>query len=216
MRLALLGPPGAGKGTQASRICEAFGLLHLSSGDLLRAEKLKNTPVGKKIRDYIDNGRFVPDELMIGIMRSKLVSLVRQGFVLDGFPRTVSQAKSLSDMLDALNRPLTQVINLAVDPAVLTRRFEGRRVCPVCLSVYHVDLMPPQQNGICDGDGAELVIRPDDMPAVVQTRIETYHQTIRPLLAYYRDAGLLWDVDASGTVDEVWLAIDARLAGQEV
>ncbi len=216
MRLALLGPPGAGKGTQASRICEAFGLLHLSSGDLLRAEKLKNTPVGKKIRDYIDNGRFVPDELMIGIMRSKLVSLVRQGFVLDGFPRTVSQAKSLSDMLDALNRPLTQVINLAVDPAVLTRRFEGRRVCPVCLSVYHVDLMPPQQNGICDVDGAELVIRPDDMPAVVQTRIETYHQTIRPLLAYYRDAGLLWDVDASGTVDEVWLAIDARLAGQEV
>jgi adenylate kinase len=216
MRLALLGPPGAGKGTQAARICEAFGLLHLSSGDLLRAEKLKNTAMGKKIRDYIDNGRFVPDELMIGIMRSKLVSLVRQGFVLDGFPRTISQAKALTEMLAALERPLTQVINLAVDPAVLTRRFEGRRVCPVCLSVYHVDLMPPQTDGICDIDGAALVIRPDDMPAVVRTRIETYHQTISPLLAYYREAGLLLDVDASGGVDQVWMAIEARLARQGV
>ncbi len=216
MRLALLGPQGAGKGTQAARICEAFGLLHLSSGDLLRAEKLKNTAMGKKIRDYIDNGRFVPDELMIGIMRSKLVSLVRQGFVLDGFPRTISQAKALTEMLAALERPLTQVINLAVDPAVLTRRFEGRRVCPVCLSVYHVDLMPPQTDGICDIDGAALVIRPDDMPAVVRTRIETYHQTISPLLAYYREAGLLLDVDASGGVDQVWMAIEARLARQGV
>lgn len=212
MRLALLGPPGAGKGTQASRISEAAGLLHLSSGDLLRAEKLNRSAIGEKIRNYIDSGRFVPDELMIGIMRRKLVSLVRQGFVLDGFPRTLSQAKSLTEMLADLNRPLTLVINMAVDPEVLSRRFEGRRVCPVCLSVYHVDLMPPQHDGVCDLDGAALVIRPDDMPAVVRTRIETYHQTINPLLAYYRDAGLLWDVDASGSVDTVWTAIRARLA----
>jgi adenylate kinase len=211
MRLALLGPPGAGKGTQAARICEAFGLPHLSSGDLLRAEKLKNTPSGKRIRDYIDSGRFVPDDLMISIMRSKLVSVVRQGFVLDGFPRTLSQAESLTEMLASLESPLTGVINLAVAPEVLTRRFEGRRVCPVCLSVYHVDLMPPQREGICDHDGAALVIRPDDMPAVVRTRIETYHYTISPLLEYYRKARLLWDVDASGSVETVWSAIEAHL-----
>ncbi|MGC8560524.1 MAG: adenylate kinase [Phycisphaerae bacterium] len=212
MRLALLGPPGAGKGTQAARICDAFGLLHFSSGDLLRAEKLKKTPEGQKIRDYIDTGRFVPDELMLGIIRSKLLSIAKQGFVLDGFPRTLSQARALTEFLTEMNRPLSLVIDLAVDPAVLSRRFEGRRVCPVCLSVYHVDLMPPQREGICDHDGAGLVIRPDDMPAVVRTRIDTYRQTISPLLDYYRQAGLLWKVDASGSVDDVWAQIEARLS----
>ena len=212
MRLALLGPPGAGKGTQAARICDAFGLLHLSSGDLLRAEKLKNTVEGQKIRDYIDNGRFVPDELMIAIMRMKLASVAKQGFVLDGFPRTLSQANALTDILADLKQPLTSVINLNVNPVVLSRRFEGRRVCPVCLSVYHVDLMPPQKEGVCDHDGARLVIRPDDMPAVVRTRIDTYHQTISPLLEYYRQAGLLLEVDASGSVDDVWASIKAQLS----
>jgi adenylate kinase len=212
MKLALLGPPGAGKGTQAARICDAYMLLHLSSGDLLRAEKLKKTPEGEKIRDYIDSGRFVPDELMIGIMRNKLKAIFKQGFVLDGFPRTLSQARALTEILDELRQKLTMVINLAVDPAVLSRRFEGRRVCPVCLSVYHVDLMPPKREGLCDHDGARLVIRPDDMPAVVRTRIETYHQTISPLLDYYRQAALLWDVDASGSVEDVWKTIDTRLS----
>jgi adenylate kinase len=212
MRLALLGPPGAGKGTQAARICDAFGLLHFSSGDLLRAEKLKKTPEGQKIRDYIDSGRFVPDELMLGIIRNKLASIAKQGFVLDGFPRTLSQATALTEFLAEMNRTLSLVIDLAVDPAVLSRRFEGRRVCPVCLSVYHVDLMPPQREGICDHDGARLVIRPDDMPAVVRTRIDTYRQTVTPLLDYYRQAGLLWKVDASGSVDDVWVQIEARLS----
>ncbi len=211
MRLALLGPPGAGKGTQASRICEAFDLLHLSSGDLLRAEKLNNSPLGKKIREYIDNGRFVPDELMINIMQNKITALIRQGFVLDGFPRTLSQAEALAKMLTALQRPLWLVVNLAVDPAVLTRRFEGRRICPVCLSVYHIELMPPMVADVCDHDGARLVIRPDDLPSVVRTRIQTYHQTIAPLLAFYRSGALLCDIDASGSVDQVWGLIKNRL-----
>jgi adenylate kinase len=202
MRLALLGPPGSGKGTQAQRICENFGLTHLASGDILRAEKGAGTPLGKQIRDFIDNGLLVPDDLMIELMRQKIVGL-KTGFVLDGFPRTLPQAQSLNRMLFDLDRPLMLVLNFVVNPKILSRRFEGRRICPVCLSVYHIDSKPPQTPGICDLDGAELIIREDDKPEVVQKRIATYQETMAPLIAYYAQLGNFKTVDTSESIDAV-------------
>ena len=202
MRLALLGPPGSGKGTQAERICAAFDLTHLASGDILRSEKASGSALGKQIRDFIDNGLLVPDDLMIELMKQKILSL-KQGFVLDGFPRTLPQAQSLNRMLFELDRPLMLVLNFVVNPKVLARRFEGRRVCPVCLSVYHIDSLPPQEEGICDNDGAKLIIREDDRPDVVAKRIATYQETMAPLIAYYAQLGNFKTIDTSGSIDEV-------------
>jgi adenylate kinase len=202
MRLALLGPPGSGKGTQAQRICEAFDLVHLASGDILRAEKASGSAMGRQIRDFIDNGLLVPDDVMVELMKQKILSL-KQGFVLDGFPRTLPQAQTLNRMLFEHDRPLMLVLNFVVNPRVLSRRFEGRRVCPVCLTVYHIDSMPPQVEGICDNEGAKLIIREDDRPEVVQKRISTYQETMSPLIAYYAQLGNFKTVDTSGSIDDV-------------
>jgi adenylate kinase len=202
MRLALLGPPGSGKGTQAQRICEAFDLVHLASGDILRSEKASGSPLGKQIRDFIDNGLLVPDGLMIELMKQKILGL-KKGFVLDGFPRTLPQAQTLNRMLFELDRPLMLVLNFVVNPNVLSRRFEGRRVCPVCLTVYHIDSMPAKVPGICDNDGAKLIIREDDKPEVVQKRIATYQETMAPLIAYYAQLGNFKTIDTSDSIDTV-------------
>lgn len=206
MNIALLGPPGAGKGTQAQRICQEFNLVHLSSGDVLRAEKMAGTRLGLRIRDFIDKGMFVPDDLMIQLMLEKILAL-KGGFVLDGFPRTVPQAQALADKLSAADRPLGLVLNFVVNPKVLALRFEGRRICPVCLSVYHVDSLPPKVPGICDNDGHELLIREDDRPEVVRQRIELYQQSMGPLIAYYAQMGILKTVDASGAIDDVTVMV---------
>ena len=202
MRLALLGPPGSGKGTQAQRICEAFDLVHLASGDILRAEKASRSDIGRKIRDFIDNGLLVPDDLMIELMMQKILAL-KKGFVLDGFPRTLPQAQALNRALFEHDRPLMLVLNFVVNPRVLSRRFEGRRVCPVCLTVYHVDSLPPAVEGICDHDGAKLIVREDDRPEVVQKRIATYQETMAPLIAYYAQLGNFKTIDTSANIDEV-------------
>jgi adenylate kinase len=202
MRLALLGPPGSGKGTQAQRICEAFDLVHLASGDILRAEKASGSPLGKQIRDFIDNGLLVPDGLMIELMKQKILCL-KKGFVLDGFPRTLPQAQTLNRMLFELDRPLMLVLNFVVNPKILSARFEGRRVCPVCLTVYHIDSLPPKTPGICDNEGAKLIIREDDKPEVVQKRIATYQETMAPLIAYYAQLGNFKTIDTSDSIDTV-------------
>lgn len=202
MRLVLLGPPGSGKGTQGQRICEAFDLAHLASGDMLRVGKASDSPLGRRLRDFIDNGLLVPDELMIKLMESKILSLTK-GFVLDGFPRTLPQAKALNRLLFEHDRPVELILNFVVNPQVLARRFGGRRVCPVCQSVYHLDSLPPAKDGVCDRDGATLLVREDDRPEVVQKRIATYNETMVPLMAYYSQLGNVKTVDTSGTIDEV-------------
>jgi adenylate kinase len=206
MRLALLGPPGSGKGTQAQRICQAFDLVHLASGDILRAEKSAGTPLGKQIRDFIDNGLLVPDGLMVELMKQKILGL-KKGFVLDGFPRTLPQAQTLNRMLFELDRPLELILNFVVNPEVLARRFEGRRICPTCLAVYHIDSLPPHTPGICDNDSSKLIIREDDKPEVVQKRITTYQETMAPLIAYYAQLGNFKTVDTSGSINEVTKAV---------
>ena len=183
MRLALLGPPGAGKGTQAIRIAHRLQLAHLSSGDILRSEKATHSPLGHKIREFIDHGKLVPDDLMIHVMEDRIAK-VRGGFVLDGFPRTRMQAEFLNGFLDAIHRPLNLVINFSLDEKVLSRRFEGRRVCPVCGAVYHLDTMPPEVPGLCDTDGQALVTRPDDRPDVVRERLTTYRLSVEPLVEF--------------------------------
>ena len=206
MRIALLGPPGAGKGTQAARICHEFNLVHLSSGDLLRGEKMTGSALGLRIRDFIDNGLLVPDELMIRLMEKKILSL-DHCFILDGFPRTLPQAQTLRTMLQKAHRSLGLVLNFVVDPAVLARRFEGRRICPVCLAVYHLDSMPPMVSGRCDHDDAQLIIREDDMPDVVRTRISTYQESMAPLVSFYAQQGDFKTIDATGLPDDVTASV---------
>lgn len=206
MRLALLGPPGAGKGTQAIRIAHRLKLAHLSSGDILRSEKSAGTPLGLKIRDFIDHGKLVPDELMIRVMEDR-VAKIHAGFVLDGFPRTLVQAADLAGFLDTINKPLDLVVNFVLDEQVLSRRFEGRRVCPVCGSVYHLDTMPPEVPGLCDQDGQALVTRPDDQPQVVRERIKTYRLSVEPLVDFYTSRGILVTLDAAGAPNDVTAAV---------
>ncbi len=206
MRLALLGPPGAGKGTQAVRIAYRLKIAHLSSGDILRSEKSAGTPLGLKIRDFIDHGKLVPDDLMIRVMEDR-VAKVHGGFVLDGFPRTMVQAEDLAGFLDSIHTPLDVVVNFVLDEKVLSRRFEGRRVCPVCGSVYHLDTMPPEVPGLCDQDGQALVTRPDDQPEVVRERIKTYRRSVEPLAEFYTKRGILVTLDATGAPNDVTTAV---------
>ncbi|MCL5945346.1 MAG: adenylate kinase [Planctomycetes bacterium] len=206
MRLALLGPPGAGKGTQAVRLAHRLRVTHLSSGDILRSEKSAGTALGMQIRDFIDHGKLVPDALMIRLMENRIAQ-APGGFVLDGFPRTLVQAQELARFLDSIRRPLDVVVNFVLDEAILSRRFEGRRVCPVCGSVYHLDTMPPEVPGLCDQDGQALVIRPDDQPEVVKERINTYRRSVEPLVAFYEQKGILVTLNAAGTPNEVTAAV---------
>ena len=210
MRLALLGPPGAGKGTQAIRIAHRLKIAHLSSGDILRSEKSAHTPLGMKIRDFIDHGKLVPDALMIRVMEDRIAK-IHGGFVLDGFPRTVVQADDLGRFLDANHKPLDLVINFVLDENVLSRRFEGRRVCPVCGSVYHLDTMPPEVPGLCDQDGQALVTRPDDQPEVVRERIKTYRRSVEPLAEFYMKCGLVVTLNAAGAPNDVTSAVLALI-----
>lgn len=202
MRMALLGPPGSGKGTQAARICQTFNLTHLSSGDILRAERDSGSPTGLEIKEYMNSGKLVPDELTIRLIRGRIAALDK-GFVLDGFPRTLPQAESLSKMLLELHRPLELVINFDVAADQLARRFEGRRMCGKCSAGYHIESLPPKQAGICDKCGSELIIRADDKPEVVKQRIETYDKSTAPLIEYYKQMGNFKTVDAAGSIDDV-------------
>jgi adenylate kinase len=214
VRIVLLGPPGAGKGTQAVRIAEAFGLVHLSSGDILRAERKAKTELGRKAQDYMDRGVLVPDDLILSMMMDHISRpAAAKGVLLDGFPRTVVQAEGLDARLAGRSWKLDAVVNMEVDDGDVTRRLTGRWSCPADGRIYHEQFSPPAKAGICDDCGTGLSRRKDDEPTVVRQRLETYHAETEPLAAYYRGKGILKSVDASGSVDQVTAAIKEACRG---
>ncbi|MGQ9779025.1 MAG: adenylate kinase [Bacillota bacterium] len=214
MNLILLGPPGAGKGTQAKLISARHGIPHISTGDIFRAAIAEGTPLGRQAREFLDRGALVPDEIVIGIVTERLgAEDCRPGFLLDGFPRTLPQAEALDRYLAATGRTLTAVLALEVGEEVLIRRLGGRRVCRACGAPYHIETNPPREEGRCDRCGGELYQRDDDRPATVRERLRVYEAQTRPLLDYYEERGLLKRIQADGGIEEVDAAIERALAG---
>ncbi len=214
LNLILLGPPGAGKGTQAERLVEDFGLPHISTGDILRAQVSEGTELGREAKRYMDAGELVPDDVIIGMITDRLTSGdARDGFLLDGFPRNEQQADALNGALEGLDRRLTAVLLIEVPDDDVVRRLAGRRVCVKNPShIYHVDFDPPKHEGVCDQDGARLMQRDDDREEVIRRRLEVYHSQTEPLIAYYDRAGLLRRFDGRRTADEVHAHIRATVA----
>jgi len=203
MRLILLGAPGAGKGTQCKRIVAEYNLSHLSSGDILRQERAQKSELGQKAQEYMDSGSLVPDELIVEMMAGAIKKTPQEGFVLDGFPRTVNQSVELDKYLEKANKTIDMVINLIIDDQIVLQRLTGRRSCPTCGAVYHIENLKPKVDGICDNDGTRLVQRPDDTVEVVANRLKTYHEQTEPVADYYRQNGYVFDVQADMDVDQI-------------
>lgn len=214
MNILFMGPPGAGKGTQAAEIVKTFGLPHISTGDAFRLAIKQGTPVGLKAKSFIDQGLLVPDDVTIGIVEERLQQPdCKQGFLLDGFPRTLSQAEALDDILGRSDASLDHVINLNVDRGLLMARLTGRRICSVCGASYHLIFNPPKQEGICDNDGGELYQRPDDNEESVGKRLDEYDTKTAPLLAFYDNKGLLRQVDGENDIHVVTSEIVSLVRG---
>ena len=211
MRIVLLGAPGAGKGTQCKRIVDKYGLAHLSSGDILRQERAVGTELGRKAQSYMDSGELVPDEIIVEMMAGAIGKAPQSGFVLDGFPRTINQACELDKSLSSAGQRIDAVLNLKINDEVVARRMTGRRSCPECGAVYHIENLKPRVEGICDKDGTELIKRPDDSAEVVANRLETYHRQTEPVVDYYKNNNMVYDIDANKDADEVIALIFERL-----
>lgn len=208
-KLMMLGPPGAGKGTQAQKLAANLGIPQISTGDMLRAAKKKGTDLGKAAAEYMDRGDLVPDEVVIGIVEESLKDPeVAGGFILDGFPRTVEQAKALADM--GVN--LEVVLNIQVSDEVLIERLAGRRACINCGATYHMAYSAPKEDGVCDKCGSDIVQRGDDQPEAIRTRLVAYGNKTEPLIDFYRERGNLVDVDGEQTPAEVLASIQEAIA----
>ena len=210
--LILLGPPGAGKGTQASRIAADYGLPHISTGDILRGAVKNQTPMGLEAKRYMDAGDLVPDEVVIGIVKDRLQEPdTAAGFLMDGFPRTIPQAEELDKALESLGRGVTKTLVILVDEEELVRRLSGRRVCRGCQTPFHVMFNQPREEGVCDACGGELYQRDDDNEVTVRNRLATYRRQTEPLIEYYDRAGLVARIDGARTPDQVYEDVRAAL-----
>ncbi|HEY8529634.1 MAG TPA: adenylate kinase [Paenibacillaceae bacterium] len=214
MNIVFMGPPGAGKGTQADRIVKRFGIPHISTGDAFRQAMQEGTPLGFKAKEYVSQGLLVPDEITNGIVRERLAQAdCASGFLLDGFPRTLAQAEALDGILAGLNRSIDHVVYLKVDRDLLFIRLTGRRICKACGEIYHTKFRPPRTEGVCDKCGGELMQRADDSEEKVGTRLDEYFNKTEPVLKYYDAKGLLREVDGERDIDEVTAEIGAVLKG---
>jgi adenylate kinase len=215
MRIILVGPPGAGKGTQAEKIVAKYGVAHISTGDILRANVKAGTELGIKAKSYMDSGSLVPDEIIVGMMRGRLAeSDCAKGFILDGFPRTVPQAEALTALLTEMGIKLDGVILLDVDDETVVQRLCGRRMCRKCGKIFHVTFNPSAKGNVCDVCGGELYQRDDDKEEVIRHRLSVYHSQTAPLVDYYDKAGLLIRVNAAEAGDKVLSSIEARLGSR--
>ncbi|MEH7083337.1 adenylate kinase [Neobacillus drentensis] len=212
MNLVLMGLPGAGKGTQAERIVEQYGIPHISTGDMFRAAMKEGTELGLQAKSFMDKGELVPDEVTIGIVRERLSKEdCQKGFLLDGFPRTVPQAEALENLLVDLNKTINYVININVDKELLMARLTGRRICKECGSTYHLEFNPPKQEGVCDRCGGELYQRADDNEETVQNRLDVNIKQQEPLLTFYEIKGYLRTIDGQQDINKVFADIEQLL-----
>ena len=208
MKIIMLGAPGAGKGTQAKKIAAKYGIPHISTGDIFRANIKNGTELGKKAKTYMDQGALVPDELTCDLVVDRIQQEdCKNGYVLDGFPRTIPQAECLTDALNKLGEKMDYAINVDVPDENIISRMGGRRACVGCGATYHVAYNPPKTENICDSCGEKLILRDDDKPETVKKRLDVYHEQTQPLIDYYKKAGILRDVDGTVDMEDVFKAI---------
>ncbi|HWI49638.1 MAG TPA: adenylate kinase [Rummeliibacillus sp.] len=214
MNIVLMGLPGAGKGTQADKIVEKYDIPHISTGDMFRAAIKNGTELGLKAKSFMDKGALVPDEVTIGIVRERLSQPdCDQGFLLDGFPRTTTQAEELDGILSGLGKKVEHVVNIEVEQEELIKRLTGRRICKVCGSSYHLVFNPPKEEGKCDKDGGELYQRADDNPETVTNRLEVNIKQSQPLLDFYNKKNVLTNINGQQDINDVFADVDALLKG---
>lgn len=208
MKIIMLGAPGAGKGTQAKRIAEKYGIPHISTGDIFRANIKQGTELGKKAKTYMDQGLLVPDELTVDLVIDRIQQDdAKNGYILDGFPRNIPQAQCLDEALAKLNEKIDYAINVEVPDENIVNRMGGRRACVGCGATYHVEFNPTKTEGVCDICGEKLILRDDDKPETVKKRLNVYHEQTQPLIEYYGAAGVLKEVDGTVDMDDVFAAI---------
>lgn len=213
MKLIMLGAPGAGKGTQAQMVAEKYQIPHISTGDIFRANIKNGTELGMEAKKYMDKGQLVPDELTVKILLDRVAQAdCENGYVLDGFPRTIPQAEVLDSALAELNEKIDFAINVAVPDENIVKRMSGRRACVACGATYHIEHVPPKKEGICDTCGQKLILREDDKPETVLNRLKVYHEQTQPLIQFYTEKGILRTVDGTVDVNDVFAAITAILA----
>ena len=212
MKIIMLGAPGAGKGTQAKMIADKYGVPHISTGDIFRANIKNGTELGMEAKKYMDQGLLVPDELTVRILLDRVAQDdCKNGYVLDGFPRTIPQAEVLDSELTKLGDHIDYAINVDVPDENIVKRMSGRRACLTCGATYHIEHVPPKKEGICDVCGSELVLRDDDKPETVKNRLNVYHEQTQPLIDFYTKKGVLKTVDGTVPMEEVFAAITASL-----